>query len=93
MTDSEVGSLPEPVGETVGQANTARAKNQRKGVVKQREEDLTESDDEPTPFKKMMSERGMSVNSNELTLVSKGKGRSLVVHEDLVTESDGEPSL
>ena len=91
MTDGEVGSLPEPVGETVGQANTTHAKNQRKGVVKQREEDLTESDDEP--FKKMMSKRGMSVNSNKLTLVSKGKGRSLVVCEDLVTESDGEPSL
>ena len=74
MTNGEVGSLPKPVGETVGQANTACAKNQRKGVIKQREEDLTESDDEPTPFKKMMSKRGMSVNGNELTLVSKGKG-------------------
>ena len=93
MTNGEVGSLPKPMGETVGQANAACAKNQRKGVVKWREEDLTELDDEPTPFKKMMGKRGMSVNSNEQTLVSKGKGQSLVVHEDSVTESDGEPSL
>ena len=65
MTDGKVGSLPKPVGETVGQANTMCEKNQRKGVVKWREEDLTESDNEPTPFKKMMGERGMSVNGNK----------------------------
>ena len=65
MTDGEVCSLPEPVGETVGWVNTACARNQRKGVIKRREEDLTELDDEPTPFKKMMGERGMSVNSNK----------------------------
>ena len=73
MTDGEVGSLPKPVGETVGQANTVHAKNQRKGVIKWKEEDLTESDDEPTPFKKMMGKRGMSVNGTKQILVSKGK--------------------
>ena len=65
MTDGEVGSLPEPVGETIGQVKTPHAKNQRKGVIKWREKDLTELDDKPTPFKKMMGERGMSVNGNE----------------------------
>ena len=93
MTNGEVGSLTKPVGETVGQANTANAKNQWKGVIKQREEGLTELDDEPTPFKKMMGERRMSVNGNKQTLVPKGKGQLLIVCEDLVTESDGEPFL
>ena len=64
MMDGGIGSLPDPVGETVGKekrtvGHVRRKDDWRKHVVKAREEESpTESDDEPTPFKKVMGMKG-----------------------------------
>ena len=99
MTDGGIGSLPDPVGETVGKekraAGHARRKDDwRKHVVKAREESPTESDDEPTQFKKVMGMKGkVFVKDTKQTTMPKGKGQALVVSEDSITESDDEPSF
>lgn len=56
MADGDVGSLPDPMGETVGQVK--KKGDWTKQVAKLREESLTELDDELTPFKKVMGEKG-----------------------------------
>ena len=63
MIDGYIGSLPDPMGEpacqvkkTVGQVE--KKGDQMKQATKPREESLTELDDELTPFKKVMGEKG-----------------------------------
>ena len=77
MMGSGISSLPDPVGETVGKVKTTgHAKKNgdwRKHVVKPREEESpTESDDEPTPLKKVKGK--MFVKDTEQTpMPPKGK--------------------
>ena len=100
MMDGGISSLPDPVGETVGKENRTasharRKDDQRKHVVKAREEESpTESDNEPTPFKKVMGMKGkVFVKNTKQTTMPKGKGQALVISEDSITESDNEPSF
>ena len=100
MMDGGIGSLPDPVGETVGKekrtaGHERRNDDRREHVVKVRDEESpTESDDELTPFKKVMGMKGkVFVKYTEQTTMPKGKGRALVVSEDSITELDDEPSF
>ena len=100
MMDGGIGSLPDPVGETVGKekrtaGHERRNDDWRKHVVKVRDEESpTESDDELTPFKKVMGMKGkVFVKYTEQTTMPKGKGQALVVSEDSITELDDEPSF
>ena len=61
MSKAEIGSPLSPVGKTVGQEMKEMKRGDTKGkkvVVFPKEESGTESDNEPTPFKKVMSEKG-----------------------------------
>lgn len=103
MSEAEVGSLPPPVRKAVDQGKKAGKKSGKKGkkaVVLAREESSPESDDEPTPFKKVMSEKGkrfgkdISVDAAEestpIKAVTKGtrKVKVPIAAEDSATESD-----
>ena len=52
-------------------------------------ESVTESDREPTPFKKVMGKRLVS-DTNPMPM-PKGKGQALIMNEDSATESDDDP--
>lgn len=105
MSEADVGSLPSPVGKTVDQGKKGKKgkKGGRKGknaVVLTQEESATESDNEPTPFKKLMSEKGkrfgkgISFNAVEestpIKAVMKGMKKVMLpaTAEDSATESD-----
>ena len=65
MTDTGVGSLPSPV---VNVGPGRRTVEGKKAAVKFREETLTESEDEPTPFKKVMAGKwGRSIEDTACT--------------------------
>ena len=92
MADDDVGSLPDPMGETACQVK--KKGNWMNQVANLREESLTKLDNELTPFKKVMNKKGMvSVKGIEQTPVLKGKGQVVVTCEDSVMESNNEPPL
>ena len=113
MSEAEVGSLPSPVGKMADQGNKGKGKKGKgkagqqggsKGtnpVVLAQEDSATESDDEePTPFKRLMSEQGRRFSkelsddvveeSTPIKVVAKGAKivRIPVPVENSATESD-----
>ena len=60
ISEAEISSPQSPVGKTVGQEKEMKRgdKKGKKAVIFAKEESGTESDDEPTTFKKVMSEKG-----------------------------------
>ena len=75
VTDNELGSIPDPVERTVGEV---RGKHAWRKHVTLREDlgDVTESDKELTPFKKVMGKR--LTNDTNRTSMPKGKGQLLL---------------
>ena len=89
ITDSELGSLPDPVKRTVGKVRGKCV--QRKHVTLREDlESVTESDGELTSFKKVMGK--ILVNDTNPTPMPKGKEQGLVTYEDSATESDDPPA-
>ena len=97
MSEAGIGSLHSPVGETVGQGKKETKGGDKKAIVFTEQESSTESDDEPTPFKKVMSEKGkrfgkdISVDAVEETPIkamTKGRKKVPIVADDSVTMSD-----
>ena len=105
MSGMEFGSLPSPVRNAASQGENA-SKKEKKGqgkrlIIIQRDRSTTKSDDEPTPFKKVMSEQGKRFGKYfEVNIVKeptpmkvvanrKGKGKVLVRTEVSATESNG----
>lgn len=101
MSDVEVGSLPSPVAKTIDKGKTIVGEGRKKGGVRKKVAivvggNSTELESEPTPFKKLVSEKGMRFGEEafvkELTpikTVPKGKG----TNNNSPTESDDEPTL
>lgn len=101
MNDVEVGSLPSPVEKMVDKGKTIVGEGRKKGGVRKKVAIVvggssSESESEPTPFKKLMSEKGTRFRKEafvkELTpikMVPKGKG----TNNNSPTESDDEPTF
>ena len=104
MSKAEIGSPPSPVGKMVGQEKKEIKRGDKKGkkAVIFTKESNTELDDEPTPFKRVMSEKGkrfgkdISGNTIEETPIKamiKGKGKVPIEADDLATEDEDEPVI
>ena len=92
ITDWDLGSLPDPVEKTVDGANKKCAQRKRGVTSRDLEGSVTESDGEPTPFKKVMGEKGKRLEKvKNPAHMEKGKGRAPTVSEDSPTESDDNP--
>ena len=88
ITDSELGSLPDPVKRTVGKVRGKCV--QRKHVTLREDlESVTESDGKLTSFKKVMGK--ILVNDTNQTPMPKGTEQGLITNEDSATESDDDP--
>ena len=98
MSEAEISSPLSPVRKTVGQGMKEMKRGDKKGkkaVICTKEESGTESDDEPTPFKKVVSKKGKrfeknisgnTVEETPIKAMKKGKGKVPIAADDSVTE-------
>ena len=97
MSEAEIGSLPSPLGKTVSEGKKELKRGGKKAIVFAKEESGTEPDDELTPFKNVMSEKGkrfgkdVSINAVEempIKVMMKWKEKVPVRAGNSATEDD-----